>query len=190
MMSKRIFKSAVEVSEVRNNARRLRPAKVLVERRAGRGRPKHFLSRSDNKTFSKLLKYFFVPLVNALDLGDDPSEKMSFADRITFIFGANHRDVIMAIATQNFIMPGVMWLEDNPAELVNGGPLDTRILKGTTLMVRIDERMPDRIDIERCDTKEGLTFLLTRAQYESIYKHMKEVAGCNERLTPPGVRGW
>ena len=181
----RYFRSDSEVVAIRNNAGRLRPARISTERPTGPGRPKAFLPRKSSKAYEALLRYFFVPLVNALELGDEPNEKMSFSDRINFIFGSSHRDVVLAIATVNFTMPGVMWVQDQVTELLAPGPMDARILVGTTLAVRIDERTPDRIDIERCDSEKGVTFTLTKSQYLVIYKYMREVAGCNERLDPP-----
>ena len=185
----RVFATDEEVLAIRNSSNRVRAAKVLVEReKYAKGRPHNMMPRrTAGKVFKELLRYFFIPLVNAMDLGDDPSDKMGFAERIAFIFGAAHRDVVLAVATQEFKMPGLMWHEENPGEMITCGPVESRILVGTTLMVRLDERMPDRIDVERCDEKHGTVFTLTKPQYETIYKYLREVAGCNERLMPPGT---
>jgi hypothetical protein len=180
----------VEVVAIRNSSNRVRAAKVLTEKAKynGRGRPKNMLSSiQSDKTFSKLLRYFFVPLVNALELGDEPNEKMTFGQRIGFIFGAEHRDVVMAVAVEEFKMPGQKWVGESFNSLGPSGPLDSRILQGTPMMVRIDERMPGRIDIELCDDRTGTVFTLTFAEYQTIYVKLKEVSGCNERLMPPGT---
>jgi len=55
-------------------------------------------------------------------------------------------------------------------------------------MVRIDERMPDRIDVERCDSVKGISFSLTLPEYQTIVGYLKEIAGLDERLAPPGGR--
>lgn len=185
---KRLFKSDLQVIRVRNSANRLRPATVTKDKSFNTsGRHYNLLPAANKSSFYQdLLKYVIIPLVNALDLGDEPLEKMSFADRIAFILGANHRDIVMAVAMSSFEMPGLMWQNNNPAEQISGGPIQHRILEGTPLMVRIDERTPERIDIERCDSETGTVFSLTKFEYEQIFQFLKEIAGKDERLNPPG----
>lgn len=176
-----------EILNIRTAKNRIRPAEVLVERTGKAGRPAHMLPLYNNsKNYSELMRFFVMPLVNALDLGDDPNEKMSFQERIQFIFGAKHRDIVMAVAKVDFKMPGKVWFEDNPGDMVEPTTLQTRVLKGTPLMVRLDERSPDRIDIERCD--DSIVFSLTRAEYASIVDNLQEITGCNRLLNPPTLR--
>lgn len=199
-------KKPTSLIEIRSARSRVRPAK-LVDRSEGRnGRPRNMVEVGRVSPFFKnILRYFIEPLVRSMDLGEEPDDKMNYGERISFLMGASYRDVVMAVAIEPFQMPGRKWGDvdgENPSDLIPGGPMDTRILKGTPLMVRIDERMPNRIDIERCDDSKivGIDkngnpvrerqptriFSLTNSEYKTIYTKLKEIAGLNERLVPPG----
>lgn len=184
----KVFATDEEVIQIRNRRNRLRPAKVVTSPDGSVGRPQNLIpNRRTSKEYRNLMAYFIMPLVNAMDLGDDPTEKMSFQDRIAFLLGEKHRDIVMAVATQDFKVQGLYWRDETPGDMIPPETINARILRGAPLMVRIDERMPDRIDIERCDVEEPAVYTLTRLQYTNILPFLKEITGCNERLDPPGV---
>lgn len=127
---------------------------------------------SRSKEYRKMMDLFFGPLFNLPSL-----DRLSMEERKELIFGTKHRDIIGVVSVDNFKMPGMVV---NVGEWRTPTFREQNISTGTLLLVRIDERMPDRIDIEILD--KDLVFHLTYYEYKSIRHFLKELCGCNEKL--------
>jgi hypothetical protein len=177
-----------EIAAVRTTYNKVRPARTIKTPREvkERGRPRGLIpTLNSSYSFRQLLRYFIAPLVNAMDLGSDPDQKMTLEERVAFLFGTKHREILMAVAAVDFKMPGLVWVDENPADMAYPSVRQAQISKGTPLMIRMDEMMPERIDIEICNTTQGTMFSLTNAEYRSILANLTEIAGNNVKLMPP-----
>lgn len=201
------FVSVVKVRNIHSHLSTRRVTdKVSTQKRLA-GRPANILNHSntDTKDFRDLVRYFMRPLMShvivaeEIDGGEGMSVSGFYEERIKVILGASYRDIILAAASSAFIMPGRLWGSfDNP-----GNPDETtsqkvlrKIHEGTPLIVRIDERTPDRIDIERIlpggsetdpENPASVVFSLTNAEYAVVYEKIVEIGGLNNRLVPPGT---
>lgn len=156
-------------------------AKLIAERRK-QGRQAYFFPMDrESQDFKAIQKLFIEPIIRYTDW----SEKLSLKDRIDIIFNVYTRDIVPAIVVDDFVMPGLV--VDVERSVINRPPTtsEANFPKGTPVFVRIDDNMPDRIDIENCETPD-LMFSLTRAQYKSIIHKLEELDGCDYRLDPPG----
>lgn len=155
---------------------------TLIKARRKLGRPAFFFPPDRySKEFKLIQKYFIEPMVRCRDF----SENMSIKDRLDVIFNVHTRDIVPAIVTEDFQMPGRVL----DTELVTKyrPPLvsEAHFPRGTPIFVRLDDNMPDRIDIENAET-EDLMFSLNRLEYKSIIFKIEELDGCDYRLDPPG----
>jgi len=132
-------------------------------------------STRNSPEFIKLVKFIFGPIVATMNDG-------TLETSINKIFSVKYRDVILGVASSDFTMPGLVW-GLNSGDMRFPLTSESKIKKGIPLIVRIDEAMPDRIDIERAD--KNIVFSLTNQEYSLIYKHINEVYGCDTRLEPP-----
>lgn len=156
----------------------------VIKKRRRRGGQAFFMPlEGQSQAFKKIQKHFIEPIVRSSLW----SENMSIKDRLEVLFNTNTRDIVPAIVTQDFKMPGVV-LDPKATTLTRTRPplvSEAHFPKGTPIFVRIDDNMPDRIDIENCET-EDLMFSLTKLEYKSIINKIEELDGCDYRLDPPG----
>lgn len=141
------------------------------------GRPvKLFPDYKKSKEAQKIYKWFLEKLMNHI-----PSE-LSLERRLEILFLAQQRRIATAyVVTHIEKMPGLVIQEDGQFRwpLV----LEAKFQQGTPIFVRMDSKMPDRIDIEKASVP-GLMFSLTRAEYLSILPNIGEITGCNNLLDP------
>lgn len=129
--------------------------------------------------FRDIVKYFIEPLADATCLSG-----FSMQRKLDIIFGSEHRDVVPAVAIARFVMPGAVWnSEDGSFRAPTTS--EANIPVGAPLFIRIDDRMPERIDIQVLE-KEELIFSLNSVEYKSIIQNFREINGCHYRLDPPG----
>ena len=125
--------------------------------------------------FKLIADKFIMPVLN-LEAFADTSRK----DRVDIFFGTKYRDIVPCVAKVEFLMTGPVV---NGAFCREATGHEKSIAVGVPLMVRIDSRTPNMIDVERCDT--GVMFRLNSAQYRTIWDKLEELESCNERLEPP-----
>lgn len=153
-----------------------------IKKRRKQGRPPFFFPQDrESKDFKLIQKYFIEPLVRLQDW----AENMSIKDRLDIIFNVHTRDIVPAIVTEDLIMPGLVLDTERLVKFRPPINVENKFPKGTPIFVRLDDTMPDRIDIENCETPD-LMFSLTRAEYKSIIDKIEELDGCDYRLDPPG----
>lgn len=122
-----------------------------------------------------LLELFIIPIMNMPELS-----KYTDREKLDIIFGTDYRHILKATAKQSFDMPG---------NLIYGSVIkapcnvDRQVVVGDKLLVRIDSRTPNRIDIEIFRT--GLVFLLTKRQYSEIVCKLKGSKRCQVSLKEP-----
>jgi hypothetical protein len=151
---------------------------------------------------TEIAQKFILPLVKVLQdpLGDKrkmsegskiaSDSALSYKDCIDIIFGVRYRDIVPAIAKEAFSMPGLVWGDAGGADAKPGTKLQHHVNKDAKMLVRIDERTPEVIDIEVMTSNHSSTmFVLNRSQYCSIFKKLKESTPCQQlnRLLPPGT---
>lgn len=135
-------------------------------------------SSKESPAFNKIVKWFVEPLFKK-----DHLPTLPITEKLDILFNTHTRDIVPAVVCKYIKMPGNVWTED-------GGTLrpptvsEANFPIGTPVFVRIDDLMPNRIDIESCE-KPGLVFWLTSDQYKTIIDSLREVLGCNYRLDPP-----
>lgn len=177
------------VTEIRRKGKltkykpRVREAKLrsIVERRK-QGRPSYFFPMDrDSQDFKAIQKLFIEPIIRCPDWSED----ISIKDRLDIIFCVNTRDIVPAIVLTDIMMPGRVIDLEKSTIFRPPTTSEASFPKGTPIFVRLDDTMPDRIDIENCE-KPDLMFSLTRAEYKSIIYKIEELDGCDYRLDPPG----
>ena len=94
------------------------------------------------------------------------------------IFGTMYRDIVPARATKSFAMPGLMWGDAGLVDAAKPTTDQAHIRVEAALFVRIDERMPNRIDIELAVGEHGRMFTLSNVEYRSIRPYLKELERC------------
>jgi hypothetical protein len=182
----------IELIQLRTARSQLRAPKTIQVPIDKHGRPHNLLPNTrTSKSFRDLMRYFFIPLMNGIeDSANDintgslaAAHQSLIADKLALIFGTHYRDIVMAAAIEDFTMLGKQWrTPDQPNDQVPPELMAAKVLKGTPLMIRIDTRMPDRIDVERCDSVDGIVFTLTKVQYQHILPHISEITKANHRL--------
>lgn len=136
---------------------------------------RHLIPLKDSETAQLMIELFIKPLMNVIEL-----RRLDMRKRLDLIFGTDHRHILYARAEENFLMPG---------NLIYGAVIDAPspdnkvILKGDRMLVRIDDRTPNRIDIEVLKT--GLVFLLTKRHYSEIVCKLKGNKKCRISLKYP-----
>lgn len=108
---------------------------------------------------------------------------LTLKEQLALFFNVTSRDVVMAAVVKAIPkMPGYIIDKDGTRR----PPIneEAHFPRGTPLFVRIDDNMPDRIDIENAE-KPDLVFHLTKDQYKTILDSIKEITGCNYKLDPP-----
>jgi hypothetical protein len=120
-------------------------------------------------------RYFIEPILDAI-----AGEDVLLQDKLDLLFSTQTRDIVMALTTEDVKMPGVLW---NPDDNTIRVPLtrEASFPRGTPLFIRIDDTMPNRIDIENAEVPD-LIFQLTREEYLGILPKLTEITGCNHRL--------
>ncbi len=180
----------------------------LTKKRQNRQPKQHPLTRGGKEPVSRELaeiaEYFFKPLLRVLK---DPLEEhgrmsegtktstledgRSDQECIDIIFGAKYRDIVPAYALKVFTMPGVLHAEGGIRGAKKGTIIDHHVKAGAKLLVRIDERTPDLIDVElMVGNFSSRMFSLTNSEYKSIISKIKETRSCMKRvnrLLPPGA---
>lgn len=141
------------------------------------GRPlKLFPSYKNSQEAQKIYKWFLKKLMNHIPV------EFNFERRLEILFLATQRRIVTAYITNHIEkMPGLIIQEDGQFRwpLVS----EAKFQQGTPIFVRIDSKMPDRIDIEKA-SHPGLIFTLTNSEYTSIMSNIGEITGCNELLDP------
>lgn len=141
-----------------------------------KGRPPKVLpSIRYSEEFKQIVDYFINPLIKEMS-------HSSKEDAVLELLSVKYRDIVLAVADVSFTMTGMVW-DTTSTDQRMPTIVESKIHQGTTLLVRLDERMPERIDIERPD--KNIIFSLTNSEYSLIYKYIKEVTGCDIRLEPP-----
>lgn len=132
--------------------------------------------------FQEIVRLFIKPLLNMPDM-----ETLSVNERLNVIFGVKFREILLARALTGFDMPGKVY---TPGEFRPPMTHEQRVPKTASLVIRLDERTPDRIDVEVIH-RDGFSvvFVLTKLEYINILGKFEEVAGCNRLLIPPGIQG-
>lgn len=146
---------------------------------------KMFPTNRNSPEFRMILKYFIEPLAadptfQTIDAETGAVNDLPLKEKLDIIFCAKTRDIIPAVFMETVKMPGKVW---NPNDGTFRWPTtsEAKFQKGTPVFIRIDETMPDRIDIEHAH-KEDLIFSLTRVEYQSILDHIREYCGKQRRL--------
>lgn len=112
---------------------------------------------------------------HATDTGLDHKESLEL------IFGVMYRDLIDAVVVEDVKLMGLVW---GRSGLLDAVPIGVLLTKGTELIVRIDERMPNRVDVE--DVAAEKMYTLTKFEYEQIFTKLKDMRRWNNlRLVPP-----
>lgn len=164
------------------------------------------MSRASNlnvKKISKLTNYsaeakeiltnFFGVLARQVKLAgtiSDETENELLRQQLAYLFGEGYRDIVTAETVAQFIIPG-SFLSNKGLHPVKPGTLDQhRLLKGTVVLVRIDERAPDIVEVETIEGDDELNrmFRLTTTEYKTIVEKLREINPCEtlNRLLPPG----
>jgi hypothetical protein len=164
--------------EVRAIRKQKRLAKFHLKNKSKKGPKVALPSAKESPVFNKFVKWFVEPLFSK---GHFPS--LPATEKLDILFNTHTRDIVPAVVCKYIKMPGNVWTEDGglfrpPTVSEANFPV------GTPVFVRIDDMMPNRIDIESCE-KPGLVFWLTSDQYKTIIDSLKEILGCNYRLDPP-----
>lgn len=145
---------------------------------------------------------FILPLVKAIrdPMGDrtrhfegsftaHDAPNSGYKDCLDLIFGVKYRDIIIATAIKGFKMPGKIHTEAGIVGSKQGTVLEHYIKMRSSMLVRIDERSPNRIDIEvMTGIDSSISFSLSNTEYRSIYHNLKEKYPCQNlnKLLPPG----
>lgn len=187
----KLYKKLVHerVTEIRRKGRlakykpKLSPTKIeSIQYNKRNGRPASFLPMPrESEAFNRIQKYFIEPLIRSPHW----SEEITLKERLEIIFNVNSRDIVPAICREDIKMPGKVLDTDRASKYREPINKENIFAKGTPIFVRIDDNMPDRIDVENCET-EDLMFSLTRAEYKTILYKIEELDGCDYRLDPPG----
>lgn len=138
--------------------------------------PKNFPPLIKSTEFGYIMELFIRRLMNV------PSMlKLNKEEAIELLFGIKERDIIPCYAAVGFKIEGLV---KEPG--VHRPPLkqECEVRKGEALFIRIDERTPNRIDIQRPTYKKNpdLTFLLTPLQFDYIVNRVNVIANDNKRL--------
>lgn len=156
---------------------------------------KNSINIGDTYESNAIKRGFLKPLLEYLRLAADRHQLAGRAatehsstpvkDMLDVIFGTHYREITPAKATVAFKMPGLIW---GSAGVVDAKPPTVEqalVKRNSSLFVRIDERTPNRIDIEVCTIPEKM-FTLTNQEYKAIRPYLKELDGCNKQsLEPP-----
>lgn len=86
---------------------------------------------------------FIKPLVNSMALGYDDN---IFVESIARFFVVKTRTVLFCKAKEGFSVPGKSWSEH--PNVIEWGALTRQVKKGSALVVRYDELMPNRAELE------------------------------------------
>jgi hypothetical protein len=164
-----------EMVRIRRGSR-VKIARIKTPGRPG-GRPKNILpSYRTSWEFQTIFRDFLLPFFDAL------TPDLPLKDKAELLFCSSTRDVVLAVLTKNTDMPGRLWNTGEgtyrPATV-----LERKFLAGTPVYVRLDDTMPDRVDIE-CGATPEFIFSLTKVEYLSIVGVLEEVNKCNHRLLP------
>jgi hypothetical protein len=118
------------------------------------------------KEIKSIYRKFIEPLIPHINVGDNES---SIRKAIHTFFQPDTRRVYFGKAKAKFRIPGKKW-GFGPMELVPGvGRRHTAV--GDPMIVRLDETMPLRVEIEY---KEQI-FVMTRPEYDSIEEHIEVI---------------
>lgn len=187
--NRKYTKNRIELYEVRKIRRKGRLSRYTTKLRKNvthyrKGRPVRPTPKIENSTeFKAMVKWFFEPLTSSPEFN---GYDLSIADRISYIMHEKTRDIVLAVADRDFKMPGKFW-DSRDGSQRWPTVSEAKIREGTPLFVRIDDTMPERIDIQVGNSyPEDLCFALTKSEYTSIVLNIKEVEGCNYKLNPPG----
>jgi hypothetical protein len=118
-----------------------------------------------------IFEKFIRPLAQRLNQEED---EQSLKKAIADVFNHKTRYVTFSKATSSFRMPGKTWRYGRHDRLISG--VHNRwVKKGDTFIVRIDEEMYDRIELEK-GKEEGIIFVLNHAQWTGIKDHLEVIA--------------
>lgn len=104
-----------------------------------------------------IYKHFIEPIETSL--------KLTTEDALSLWLGIKHRDMYFCKCDVPFKMPGV---ETKPHPHIVHGTLNREVKTGSSIVVRIDKRTPNRIDVDFSTGDDVRTFLLTSAEYELL----------------------
>jgi len=114
-------------------------------------------------------------------------DKNNIHSAIMEVMGSRYREILTCYAVLPFIMPGLIWIDESVSSKRKPSLEEATIKKGTAMLVRIDERTPDIVDIEVIRDRDNSTmFTLNNEEYTSIYKKLKgRTTECTNSLVPP-----
>ena len=92
-----------------------------------------------------IFSLFVKPISRVLAPGE---EENSLDHGIHRLFDADRRPIPWAQATGTFYLRGKRWVNGQTPHITEEGFRAVRVNKGDKLVIRFDEFMPDRIDIE------------------------------------------
>lgn len=107
-------------------------------------------------------------------------DAVSIADWLEELFDVKHRDISRFTATQDFTLPGLLYVA--PAVKVQGTGY-RQIREDQELWVRTDARNPDSVDVEvfAGQGEADLVYSLTRAEWDWVARfctnHEEEAGG-------------
>lgn len=150
-----IYKRQQQAPQLADHVRTRRWAKEQADASLGT-QPPWF---PPSEFFSAIKDLFIYPLLIIEEWGE-----MDFQERLEYILHRKGRDVLFAKAKIEFNIRGRVWCAGEYRQPLTH---ERHVLPGTPLIIRTDETMPERIDIERTD-KEDLFFSLTSVEYKHI----------------------
>jgi len=136
-----------------------------------------------------LRELFLEPLINYIRAAVDrqllagitatDASNTTLKDCLHIIFGVKYRDIVPCRALNAFKMLGLAWGDAGILDATRPDARQASVKKGAAMFVRIDERMPNRIDIELIHKgKHNSTmFTLTNEEYRQILPDLKAIDG-------------
>lgn len=118
-----------------------------------------------------LFERFIRPLAQRLNKTEDDQ---SLKTAIEGVFNYKTRSVTFSRATRAFRMPGKTW-KGGRQDWLEVGVHQRWMKKGDTFIVRVDDIMFNRVEIEK-GKEEGVIFVLTHAQWTVIKEHLEVIS--------------
>lgn len=139
--------------------------------------PKWYPRVAESKEFALFLEIFLKHIFNKPYMAG-----LNYEEKLEVFFGTKVRDIVPCYALMDFKINGLLQL---PGEMRPPLISEQTIPFGTPLFVRIDERTPDRVDVQPFmpGFPEDAFFNLTAIEFKVILPAIGVIGNDHKRLT-------
>jgi hypothetical protein len=138
-------------------------------------------TKKTSQAFIKLNQLIFKPLMTFIE---DQFRYTTRTAQMEFLLAVEERQIITMVVTQPFILPGYIPYPNRPMK--NTSP-KVNMKPGELVLVRVDIKMPNAIDIEPLKFRD-IFFRLTGAEYAAIVNNLDRVIPLKDNSSQKGFR--